>query len=247
MAGRQYLIRVAGVDQTRGHRGKFGALGRLREAQATGGLDRPGARGAVRAHSGEYDGDRLLMLRVRQGAKEVVDRTAMAALLNGLAELKDAALESHREAGTGDVDMARLQRQPGRHLQHRHGRVTREDLRHQALALGGQMLNDHERHAAFLRQSVEERVEGFDSPRRRADSHHREWQQRPLDEIIRSANLWRFGGWFVGLGACGRHVIASRARPACRGMMLRSAVLRVEISISASPHRSAARSASARL
>src|SRR5207249_8489041 len=29
-------------------------------------------------------------------------------------------------------------------------RVTRQDLRHQALALWGQMLNDHERHGAFF-------------------------------------------------------------------------------------------------
>ena len=191
VAGRQYLIRVAGVDQARGHRGKFGALGRLREAQAAGGLDRPGARGAVRAHSGEHDGDRLLLLHVGQGAKEVVDRTAMAALLDGLAELENAALESHREAGAGDVDMARLQRQPARHLQHRQGRVTREDLRHQALALGRQVLNDHERHGAFPRQSVEERVEGFDSPGRCADAHHREWQQSLLDEIIRRGESLR--------------------------------------------------------
>jgi len=36
----------------------------------------------------------------------------MAALLDRLAELKDAALESDREAGAGDVDVAGLQRQP---------------------------------------------------------------------------------------------------------------------------------------
>ena len=194
LPGRQYLIRVAGVDQARGHRRKFGALGRLREAQAPGGLDRPGARRAVRAHSGEHDCDRLLLLHVGQGAKEVIDRPAMAALLDGLAELEGAALESHREAGAGDVDMAGLQRQSCRHLQHRHGRVTREDLSHQAVTLRGQMLDDHERHAGFPRQSVEERVEGLDSPGRRADSHHRERQQGPVGEIIRCRHLRAFGG-----------------------------------------------------
>ena len=56
------------------------------------------------------------------------------------------------------------------------------------------MLNDHERHAVFPRQSVEERVEGFDSPGGGADPHHREWQQGPVDEIIRSGNLRGFGG-----------------------------------------------------
>jgi len=72
--------------------------------------------------------------------------------------------------------------------------VTREDLRHQTVTLGGQMLNDHERHGAFTRQYVEERVEGFDSPGRRADSHHRKRQESPVDEIIRSGNLCGFGG-----------------------------------------------------
>jgi len=70
----------------------------------------------------------------------------------------------------------------------------REDLRHQAVTLGGQMLDDHERHAAFPRQSVEERVERLDSPGRRADSHHRERQQGPVDEIIRRRHLRGFGG-----------------------------------------------------
>src|SRR5256885_14337218 len=89
-------------------------------------------------------------------SKEVVDRTAMAALLDGLAELENAALESHREAGAGDVDMARLQRQPARHLQHRQGRVTREDPPHQALAPGGHKLDDHERPCAFPRHPLQE-------------------------------------------------------------------------------------------
>jgi len=48
----------------------------------------------------------------------------MAALLDGLAELEGAALDSHREAGAGDVDMAGLQRESCRHLQHRHGGVA---------------------------------------------------------------------------------------------------------------------------
>ena len=53
------------------------------------------------------------------------------------------------------------------------------------------VLDDHERHGAFPRQSVEERVEGFDSPGRCADAHHREWQQSLLDEIIRRGESLR--------------------------------------------------------
>jgi hypothetical protein len=44
---------------------------------------------------------------------------------------------------------------------HRQLGAPRQDLVHQALEVGGQMLNDHERHARVGRYAIEEAFEGF--------------------------------------------------------------------------------------
>jgi hypothetical protein len=58
------------------------------------------------------------------------------------------------------------------HLDNRHGGVGVEQLRRQALLIGGKMLDQHERQAAVGGQGVEETLEGIQASRRSTDTHH---------------------------------------------------------------------------
>src|SRR4051812_23622567 len=50
-------------------------------------------------------------------------------------------------------------------LAHRDGRKAREELFHQALVVGGEVLDDDERHTRAGRHRAEEALQGFKAPR----------------------------------------------------------------------------------
>jgi len=85
-----------------------------------------------------------------------------------------------------------------RHLQHRHARRFLNDLVGDALVIGRQVQNDHERHATVLRHMLEKQLDRLQAARRGADAHHREIQ-------VAGGQVLAFGRRGRGRGFRGHH------------------------------------------
>ena len=82
----------------------------LRNADAAGSLDGLCTRCPVGARAGQDDGDGFLVLLGGERAEEVVDRPAMAAFLDRVAEPQRAELERERMARRDDIGLVGLDR-----------------------------------------------------------------------------------------------------------------------------------------
>src|SRR5215218_5016214 len=91
-------------------------------------------------------------------------------------------LERHRIAGTDNIHVVRLDLHSVVHLQDLHRRVTRQDLRDDALPVWRQMLHENESQAAVGAHDFEKLTEGFQSARGCTDANDREGESRWLVE-----------------------------------------------------------------
>ncbi len=115
-------------------------------------LDRLEAEGAVGAGAGEDDADRVPVLVGGQRAEEMVDGRAVAAGLNGWGlHVQDAALDGQSGIGRDHVDVVGLDRRLRRDLLHGHAGVLRQQFGQEARVVGGEVLDEHEGHAAIRR------------------------------------------------------------------------------------------------
>ncbi len=171
-------VREAGGDQRLRHPGELGGIGVLRDAQAAGGLDRLGARGAVGAGAGEHDGDGAVAERHRERAEEVVDGMSEAAALHGLAEMQPAIGEGERATGPDHVHVTGQHAHAVDDLLHRHGRVPGEDFGHQAGVVGRQVLDHDVRDPRPVGGTGEEVDQGRDTACGGADADDRKGDRR---------------------------------------------------------------------
>jgi hypothetical protein len=101
---------------------------------------------------------------VGQRAKEAVDgeREGLLGILVG--EHEPAAADDDLLAWRQEIHVVGLDLEPVLGALHRHGRVPRQELGHQALVVGREVLHDHERHAEVARHAREQLLERLQAP-----------------------------------------------------------------------------------
>ena len=146
---RQHVVHQTGGDGAARHAVVLGGFRVLRHRHAALALDRAQPQGAVAAGAREHDADGPFVLVLGQRAEEEVDRQALAAWRGGLEELQLPVQEGHVAVGRDDVGAVGLHRHPVRDLEHLHAGVALDQVGEDALVVGGQVLHQHERHAAL--------------------------------------------------------------------------------------------------
>ena len=129
----------------------------------------------------------MLLFLLGQGIQEDVD---------GMVERSLHVVAQKQPAGmVGDVFLRRdevngvfLHGHAVLGLQNRHLCILAEYIGHQALIVGGQMLDDHEAQSAVCRHEAKELLQGLQPARRSADAHHK----HVLAPRFRSARSARF-------------------------------------------------------
>jgi hypothetical protein len=172
LLGGQHAMDEAGADRGARHAVEAGGALGLRQGQATGGVDVAHARRAVGAGARQDDRDRVVAPGGGQRAEEPADRQVDRRVGQALDEVQAIAVDQHLLARGQEVD--RVGRDRGRldDLQHRHAGEPRQELVHQALEVGRQVLDDDERHAGVGRHGLEQALEGLEATRRRTDPDH---------------------------------------------------------------------------
>ena len=107
---------------------------------------------------------------LRQRAEEHVDRQRQLLLAVALAQQQPAARDDHLLLGRNQIDVVGLDRHAVLDEVDRQRGVPRQQLVHQALEVGRQVLDDDERHPGVARDVVEEALERFEAAGRRADA-----------------------------------------------------------------------------
>ena len=144
----------------------------LNEHEATGLVDVADATRSVAAAPRQDHRDRPPSTVPRQGAEEHVDGQRQLLLAIALAEEQAPAGDDHLLLGGDQVDVVALDRHPVGHQADRQVRPTRQQLVHEALEVGRQVLDDHERQAAVGGDVVEEPLERLEATRGGADADH---------------------------------------------------------------------------
>ncbi len=174
--GRRHLgdledqVDEAGGRSTPGHARMGRRRDVLRHGQAAVLLDRLDPDRALVAGAGQDDADRVLALVLGERDEEPVDHGLPLLRRHRHPHAQPAALDRERGVGRDDVEVVALDRHPVRGLQHRHLGVAAEQLREHARALGHQVLDQDEGHAAVRRQVLEEGLVGLEPARRGADA-----------------------------------------------------------------------------
>lgn len=174
LAEREHDVHQARGDRAERHPVVVGVVGRLHDREAALLSDRLHAERAVASGPAEDDAHGVSVVGAREGAKEVVDRGAVAA---ALLERRQAEVRVDRfEIGVrrDDVDAIRLERDGLLHGGHREANVRLEELGEVALVVGREMHDHDEGEPAVLRQPGEEALERGEPACRRTDPHHRE-------------------------------------------------------------------------
>jgi hypothetical protein len=125
---------------------------------------------AVAAAARENDGDRPLAAVLRERSEEDVDGERELLLAIALAEQQPPARDDHLLLRRDEIDVVGLDDHPVFDEMDRQRGVPREELVHQALEVGGQVLDEHEGHAARAREVVEEALERVEPASRCSDT-----------------------------------------------------------------------------
>ena len=83
---------------------------------------------------------------------------------------KPALVDGHKSSRRDQVDRIRLHLHMVGSLEHGHGRVLAQDIRHQALIVSRQMLYHHKAQAAVGRHTAEKLLQRLHAPSGRADA-----------------------------------------------------------------------------
>lgn len=134
-------------------------------------LDLPQPHGPVAAGPRENDANRLFSTILRQRAQKVVDRHAHATPLCGRCKVQDAGFDRQGVIGWDHIDVIGFDRRRVHHLCDGHWSLSGEEVRHQTLMIGVQMLHEDESQAGIAWQSLEELFQGFQPSCRGTYSH----------------------------------------------------------------------------
>ena len=104
---RGHDVRQPGVDRAARHAVELGRRRLLHQHHARLLLDGPQAQRAVRAHAGENDADAPLLLVLRQGAEEEIDRQAQAAGRRRLEQVQNPVQDGHVFVRRDHIDAVR--------------------------------------------------------------------------------------------------------------------------------------------
>jgi hypothetical protein len=170
--GGQHEIGHAGVEGGAGHAVELRALQILEQHEAAREMHVADAAGAIAAAAGEDDRHRARGAVLGERAEEHVDGKGQLLRSSALAQEQPSARDDHLFLGRDEVHVIGLDGHAVLNQMDGQRRVTGEELVHQALEIGGEVLNDDERHPRVLRQVVEESYERVEPARRRADADH---------------------------------------------------------------------------
>ncbi len=143
----------------------------LHDHQAAGVVDVADAARAVAAAAREHDGDGAAAAVLGERAEEHVDGQRQLLLPIALAQEQPSARDDHLLLRRDQIDVVGLDRHAVLDEMDRQPGVSRQQLVHQALEVGREVLNDDEGHPGLARHVVEEAFERVEPPRRRADPH----------------------------------------------------------------------------
>jgi hypothetical protein len=166
----QHVIGDTGIARGLRHAVELGGLDVLHHDQAAGLVHRPDAARAVRAATRQHDCDRMGAAVLGERAEEDIDRQGHLLLAPAFAQEQLAARDDHLLLGRDQINVVRLDGHPVLAEMDRQRRTAGQDLVHQTLEVGREVLNDHERHAGVDRHVLEEPLERLEAPSRRADA-----------------------------------------------------------------------------
>ncbi len=106
-----------------------------------------------------------------------------------LAGVQGPASERKRVPGADHIDAIGFDADAFFDLTHGHRGAPAQNLRHQALVLGREVLNDYIRHAAVRRARCEEGPQHLDAPGRGANSHYGKGERGPSRKVDRCGCL----------------------------------------------------------
>jgi hypothetical protein len=167
--GRQHPVDQPGGDGGQGHAVEARRGGVLHEGEAPGLLHLLEAQAPVAPGAGEHDGHRALAVVLGQRGEEQVDGQVRA-LAAPLAEAQPPTVELDVGVRRHRRHRALEQLLPVSRLGHRHRRVPREQLRHQALVVGRQVLHHDERRPQLRGNRGEEALQRLEPACRRTDA-----------------------------------------------------------------------------
>ena len=163
---RHDVIRKTRDDRASGHAVVACRLGVLDHAHPARAVNRPHPEGPVGTRTREDNAYGLFALVLCQGAKEKVDGHPQAPHLGGCTDLQNPAENGHVLVRRDHIDAVGLHGHAVLCLDHVHGRVPLEQLRHHAGVAGVEMDHQDESHVAVRRHVVEEGGKGLEAPRR---------------------------------------------------------------------------------
>jgi hypothetical protein len=123
----------------------------LGECKTSGLLDLSQTQSAVAPRAGENDANGVFALILGQGREKSVDRPTTLARWRGSLDLKTPVFHGQRGIGRNDEYPVRFDRHTVFGLQHGHVRGLAEKIGQHALVIGGQVLDEDERHPAVRR------------------------------------------------------------------------------------------------
>ncbi len=166
---RGHNIRQPGVNRAARHAVEFGRRRLLHQHHARLFLDGAQAQRAVGAHARKNHADAVLLLVLRQGAEEKINRQAQPARRRRFEQMQDAVQDGHVLVRRDHIDAVRLDQGAILDLDHFHAGGALEQFGHDAFARRVQMLDDDKSHAAVLRHVRQKMFQSLQvrRPRRR--------------------------------------------------------------------------------
>ena len=156
---REHLVHRAGGNRAEGHAVELRRLGTLAEDEAPGPADVLDAPRPVAAGARQDDGDRAVPHVLRQRAEEMIDRQRQAVPRIAVAQEQPALLDDHLLHRRKEIEHVGLDQGFVLGLPDRHRGPPPEELVHQALEIGRQVLQDDEGHPGIGREPREEPLE----------------------------------------------------------------------------------------
>jgi hypothetical protein len=171
LVGGQYVVDVAAAQGAERHAVELRGFRGLTNHGAAGAADFLHAARAVAAAAGEHHRDRPAAHVLRQGSEEQVDRQRQSVPGVLVVQQELPLPDDHFLHRRQQVDRVGLDRHVVIGLPDTQGRATREQLVHQTLEVGRQVLQHDECHARVSRKLGEQPLERIEAARRRTNGH----------------------------------------------------------------------------
>src|SRR5262245_40674163 len=182
----------------------LGALRLLCDRDSSYRLDLAQPDGAVRGSPGKDNSNRTVLGVLGQRTEKEVDRHELPLVTRTRDQVQLAFLDPHVRIRWDDINVIRLQKHAIADLNHRETRRPAKKMGKNARMPGGQMLNEHDRHAGRFLEGMQQLSKRLESTGRRADSY----------------NCWRLGSGVTVRGTQLTASAAPRARHRREGLSL---------------------------